>query len=281
MAKKNPFVSPILKWVGGKRQLIGEISQLLPRDLSKRLYCEPFVGGGAVLFHIQPKKAIISDLNAELINVYEVVRDHPDELIESLARHENTPEHFYQVRSLDRDPLFEHVSDIERASRIIYLNKTCYNGLFRVNRAGEFNSPFGYYKQPNIVNEAGVYALSRYFRENDIEILASDYESLLSRELPEKTFVYLDPPYHPISETSSFTGYVQGGWTAESQRRLKDVCDSLTERGIHFMQSNSSAEFIKDLYQDYIITSVQATRSVNSVGASRGAVEELIIRNYE
>lgn len=281
MAQKNPFVSPILKWVGGKRQLMGEIAQLLPRDLSKRLYCEPFVGGGAVLCHLQPKKAIICDLNEELINVYQVVRDHPDELIASLSRHENTPEYFYQVRSLDRDPLFEQESSIERASRIIYLNKTCYNGLFRVNRSGEFNSPFGYYKNPNIVNDIGIYALSRYFRENDIEIIASDYEAVLSRDLPEKTFVYIDPPYHPLSETSNFTGYVQGGWNEEAQRRLKDVCDSLTERGIRFMQSNSSAEFIRDLYQDYTISSVRATRSINSVGSSRGAVEELIIRNYE
>lgn len=281
MAKKNPFVSPILKWVGGKRQLIAEISKLLPRDLGKRLYCEPFVGGGAVLFHLQPEKAILNDLNEDLINVYEVVKDCPEALIVSLARHENTAEYFYQIRALDREPLFEHMDRIERASRFIYLNKTCYNGLFRVNRAGEFNSPFGYYKQPNIVNEVGILALSRYFRENEIRMFASDYEALLLDELPRKSFVYLDPPYHPISATSSFTGYVQGGWNAEAQRRLKEVCDKLTDRGIYFMQSNSSAALIKDLYQDYSITPVLATRSINSVASNRGGVEELIIRNYE
>jgi len=280
MTKKNPFVSPILKWVGGKRQLISKISLLLPRDLSKRVYCEPFVGGGALLFFLQPKNAIIGDLNEELINVYRVVRDCPEELVKSLSTHENTPEYFYRLRSLDRDPLFECMSEVERASRIIYLNKTCYNGLFRVNRAGEFNSPFGYYKRPNIVNETGIYALSRYFKENNVEIVASDYEALLSR-LPKGAFVYLDPPYHPISETSNFTGYVQGGWNEESQRRLKEVCDSLTTRGIRFMLSNSSVEFIKELYVDYIITPVLASRSVNSVASHRGAVEELIIRNYE
>lgn len=277
---KNKLVSPVLKWVGGKRQLLPQIVPLLPRDFNRLVYYEPFIGGGAVLFAQQPKKAVISDYNAELINVYRVVRDNPDELLECLGRHENTEQHYYHVRGQDRDPLFCNLTNVEKAARVIFLNKTCYNGLYRVNNAGEFNVPYGYYKKPNIVNAPVIKAVSRYLRENQIEIENGDFEEVLSSVSP-KSFVYLDPPYHPISQTSNFTGYVQGGWSALEQIRLRDVCLKLHNIGARFLLSNSSSPFIRELYESFNITTVSALRAVNSDGNKRGSVDEVLIRNYD
>ncbi|MEG1611105.1 MAG: DNA adenine methylase [Alistipes sp.] len=277
---KNKLISPFLKWVGGKRQIIPVMKDYLPKNISSLTYCEPFVGGGAFLFYIQPKKAIINDYNAELINVYRVIRDHVDELIENLKLHENKAEYFYQIRSIDRDPLFQNLPDIEKASRIIYLNKTCFNGLYRVNNAGEFNAPFGRYKNPNIINEPTLRAVNRYLNSTNIEILNGDYLNVLQR-IPVNSFVYLDPPYHPVSETANFTGYVQGGWTERDQIRLKNACDQLTKRGIKFLLSNSSADFIKDLYDGYIVHTVKAARCINSDADKRGQIDEFLIKNYE
>jgi DNA adenine methylase len=232
-----------------------------------------------LFFHLQPKNAIINDYNQELINVYEVVRDHIDELIENLHNHENTPDYFYRIRSLDRDAQFYSLSKIEKASRILYLNKTCYNGLYRVNNAGEFNSPYGHYKNPNIINEATLRAVNKYLNNSGVKISHGDYATIIEN-LPDNAFVYLDPPYHPISETSNFTGYVQGGWGEKDQMRLKEICDKLNSRGIKFLQSNSSANFIKEIYADYEIKTVKATRNINSVALKRGQVDELLIRNY-
>ena len=277
---KNRLIVPFLKWVGGKRQLIPEIKKLLPEGIKNRLYIEPFVGAGALFFELQPKRAIINDFNIELINVYEVIRDHPEELITALKEHKNTSEYFYNIRAIDRQPLFNHMTVIEKASRTIYLNKTCYNGLYRVNNAGEFNSPFGRYKNPNIVNAPVIKAVSRFLNDNDITIKHGDYEALLS-DIPEKSFVYLDPPYHPISESSNFTGYIQGGWNVDEQIRLRNVCNSLNERGIQFLLSNSATPLIEELYSEYNIKKVRATRSVNSISSKRGLVDEYLIYNYD
>jgi len=277
---KNKLVVPFLKWVGGKRQLVPEIRKLLPRGLPARPYYEPFIGGGALFFALQPKKAVISDYNEELINVYRVIKEHPKELIEDLKKHKNTSSYFYELRSIDRLPAFHEYSDIQRASRIIYLNKTCYNGLYRVNAAGEFNTPFGRYKNPNIVNEPTIKAVSKYLKNNNIQILNADYETVLT-DIPSNSFVYLDPPYHPVSESSNFTGYVQGGWTEKDQLRLRNVCDSLSERNIKFLLSNSAADFIKEIYANYHIEIVKANRAINSDSTKRGEVDELLIRNYE
>lgn len=277
---KNRLVAPFLKWVGGKRQIIPVIKDYLPKDLSSLTYCEPFVGGGALLFYLQPKNAIINDYNTELINVYRVIKEHVDELIVSLKQHKNESTYFYNIRAIDRDPLFYNLSDIEKASRIIYLNKTCFNGLYRVNNSGEFNSPFGYYKNPNIINEPTLRAVSRYLNSANIKICDGDYTNILEN-LTTKSFVYLDPPYYPISETANFTGYVQGGWTKEHQKRLKNACDQLTQRNIKFLLSNSSADFIKELYSEYTINIVKANRNINSDGDKRGQIDELLIKNYE
>ena len=207
---KNKLVAPVVKWVGGKRQLLDEITPLLPKRITS--YCEPFLGGGAVLFSIQPTRAIVNDLNQDLITVYEVIRDDVESLLESLKKHENTAEYFYAIRDMDRDKeVYQAMSKVERASRLIYLNKTCFNGLFRVNSSGEFNSPFGHYKNPNIVNEPILRAVSKYFSASNITFYSEDFAETLKR-VRKGGFVYLDPPYDPVSDTASFTGYNKGGF---------------------------------------------------------------------
>ena len=275
---KNKLVSPVVKWVGGKRQLLDDITPLLPKQIST--YCEPFLGGGAVLFARQPKNAIINDLNDDLMLVYEVIRDDVESLIMSLQEHENTSDHFYQVRDLDRDKeSYKLLSKIEKASRIIYLNKNCYNGLFRVNASGEFNSPFGHYKKPNIVNEPVLRAVSKYLSSPNIQLFSEDFAATLQR-VPRGGFIYLDPPYDPVSDTASFTGYNKGGFDKAEQIRLKECCDALTQRGVKFLLSNSATEFIRELYAEYAIKTVYAKRAINSDADKRGAVQEVLIRNY-
>lgn len=276
--KHNKLAMPVVKWLGGKRQLLESITPLLPKKITT--YCEPFLGGGAVLFSIQPSKAIVNDINSDLITVYEVIRDNVDALIDSLYKHKNTPEYFYEVRDMDRDKeRYISLSEIEKASRLLYLNKTCYNGLFRVNLSGEFNSPFGYYKNPNIVNEPTLRAVSKFLNACDITFYHEDFVQVLSN-IPKGSFVYLDPPYDPVSDTANFTGYNKGGFDRRNQICLKECCDELTEKNIKFMLSNSATSFIKDLYKDYNITFVEAKRAINSVGSRRGAIEEVLIRNY-
>lgn len=279
MAKaKNKLVMPFLKWVGGKRQLMSEIEPLMPSKIST--YYEPFIGGGAVFLNQQPKKAVINDYNAELINVYKVVRDNVEELIEDLATHRNESDYFYSVRVQDRQEGFDQLSELKRASRVIYLNKTCFNGLYRVNSSGEFNTPFGRYKSPNIVNETVLRAVSNYLNNNDIALLSGDFEDAL-KGIRKGAFVYLDPPYDPVSKSSNFTGYVEGGFDSNQQERLRDICIKLNDKGVNFLLSNSATPFIKDLYKDFEIIEVDAKRYINSVASKRGSVSEVLVRNYE
>lgn len=277
--KKNVILSPVVKWVGGKRQLLDDIIPLLPDYFST--YVEPFVGGGALLFEIQPNKAIVNDLNHELINLYKVIKDNPNELLSLLEEHElnNSEEYFYQIRALDRSESYNEMSDIEKAARIIYLNKTCYNGLFRVNQSGQFNSPYGKYKNPNIVNKPVVLAMANYFQNNNITLLNGDYKMAL-KKLRKGAFVYFDPPYMPISSSSSFTGYTENGFDKKQQIELKEECDRLNSRGIKFLLSNSDHPFIRDLYKDYEIITVRAKRSINSNSNKRGEINEVLVRNY-
>ena len=277
--RPNKLVTPVLKWVGGKRQLLGKIKQRLPSLISN--YYEPFVGGGALLFSLQPSRAVINDLNKDLINVYRTIKVKPTDLIEDLKKHKNEANYFYTLRALDRSPQFENLSDVEKASRTIYLNKTCFNGLYRVNNSGEFNSPFGGYKNPNVVNEIAIRAVSTYFNQSKIEILNGDFEAILKGARGKKSFVYLDPPYDPVSKSPNFTGYNQGGFNRDEQLRLRNLCDKLNRRGVKFLLSNSVTDFIKDLYQNYTIETIKATRAINSDGTKRGEVEELLIRNYD
>ena len=278
---KNKLVSPFVKWVGGKRQLLDEIEKELPKNIKQLKLYEPFVGGGALLFHLQPKKARINDANTELINAYQIVKNNVDDLIKNLKTHKNEADYFYEIRALDRNnQQFSALSPTERASRLIYLNKTCFNGLYRVNNAGEFNTPFGRYENPNIVNQPILLAVSNFLNTNDIKITDLDYEETLAN-ISKKSFVYFDPPYHPVSSSSYFTGYIAGGWGEDEQRRLKNVCDSLHEKGVQFLLSNSSVPLIHSLYHKYHIKTIKAVRYINSVGTKRGDVDEVLIKNYD
>lgn len=280
MSRKNPFVMPILKWVGGKRQLLDSINPLIPECST---YYEPFIGGGAVLFGRQPNKAVINDSNEELINVYRMIKEEPEELIAALSAHkeQNCEEYYYTVRAWDRDKeTYQTRTNVERAARIIYLNKTCYNGLFRVNRAGEFNSPWGRYKNPNITNETTIRSMSGYLNKANVTIRCGDYRDSL-KGLRKGSFVYLDPPYMPLSTSSSFTGYTAAGFGEQQQRELKKQCDMLSKKGINFLLSNSCCDFIEDLYKDYIVERVAAKRAINAKGDKRGAIDEVLVRNYE
>ncbi len=276
--QNNKSVVPFVKWVGGKRQLLNEIEKHIPERFSR--YYEPFIGGGAVLFHVQPRNAVINDSNEELVNLYNIIKETPEELIKDLKKHRNEEKYFYKVRGIDREKAkYLKLSDIERASRIIFLNKTCYNGLFRVNSSGEFNSPFGRYKNPNIINAIKLRAVSSYLSKNNIKILNTDYEKSLSN-IRKGAFVYFDPPYDPISNSSNFTGYTKNGFDKTEQQRLKKVCDRLNNRKVKFLLSNSSTEFIRDLYKDYPIFPIKAKRSINSKGGGRGAITEILVKNY-
>lgn len=276
-------VQPFLKWAGGKRQLLLEIRKYLPKNINT--YYEPFVGGGAVLFDLQHNKAVINDINKELINVYLVVKENIDELIVELKKYENgnNKEYFYKIRDLDRNKeKFEQMSSVEKAARTIYLNKTCYNGLFRVNSQGQFNVPFGKYKNPQIVNEKVLRAVHSYLSSSDIKILNVDFtEAVVDAKISD--FVYFDPPYDPISDTSSFTNYNLNGFNRNDQLRLRDLCVELDKRGCKFLLSNSATDFIKEIYNEkgFNIKIVSASRNINSIASKRGKIEEVLVMNYE
>ena len=284
---KDKLAAPVLKWVGGKRQILSNIMKYVPGDFES--YYEPFLGGGAVLFAIQPRKAWVNDINSELMNVYTMIKNNVEELVESLKKHNGAykqhkkpQNYFYKIRELDRDKdTYNSLTPVEKASRIIFLNKTCFNGLFRVNKAGQFNTPFGYYENPNIINEKTLRAVSNYFNKADIKITCDDFETVL-KNASESDFVYLDPPYDPLSDTASFTAYDRTGFDSEEQVRLSRVCHKLNKRGVRFLLSNSATSFIIDLYKskDYRIEIIKARRAVNARGDSRGNVEEVLVRNF-
>ncbi|WP_445635096.1 Site-specific DNA-methyltransferase (adenine-specific) [Nostoc sp. DSM 114161] len=282
MASVNKLVKPFLKWAGGKRQIAPLIENNFPKNYNYQnyTYYEPFLGGGAVLFTLQPKKAVINDSNAELINCYQVVKDSVDELIENLKIHENNEEYYYAIRDWDREESFQYRTPVQRASRIIFLNKTCYNGLFRVNSQGQFNVPFGKYKNPNILDLAVLKAVSKYLNENQITILNLDFQDVL-KKAKKGDFVYLDPPYDPVSDTASFTGYDVNGFNKDEQIRLKETFDNLDNRGCKLLLSNAYTNFIKDLYKDYIHIKISAIRAINSNAKKRGKVDEILVKNYE
>lgn len=262
---------PFFKWAGGKGQLLQQYSPLLPTRW--RTYFEPFLGGGAVFFHLQSRPAVLSDVNEELINAYAVVRDKVDELIAALRVHRNERAYYYSVRAWKPETL----PPVERAARLIFLNRTCFNGLYRVNKKGEFNVPFGRYLNPTICDEPGLRAASLALR--GIEIRVADFEEALERA-QEGDFAYLDPPYNPLSVTSSFTAYAENGFGEEEQRRLASVYKHLDRRGAILMLSNSASELVRALYSAFRVVEVTARRPINSKAGGRGAIPELVILNY-
>lgn len=268
---------PFLKWAGGKRQLLPLILPLIPKNFKR--YFEPFVGGGAVFLRLQPACAVINDVNSELINCYEVIARQADELLAAANAHPNTSEHYYHIREMDRSAQFSQLSAVERAARLLYLNKTCYNGLFRVNSRGEFNVPFGAYKNPVIADPAVILAINTYLNKSDITYRRGDFAAAIA-DAKLGDFVYFDPPYHPISNTASFTGYSLHGFGGMEQQRLRQTFDQLTERGIKALLSNSDTPYIRELYKNYKIREVHARRAINSIASKRGMVNELLIFNY-
>jgi DNA adenine methylase len=282
--QKNDLLRPFLKWAGGKRQLLPILRTYIPKNFGSSTYFEPFVGAGAFLFDFQPRKAVINDANDELINCYRTIKENPDELLSLTKKYQQdiSKERYLELRKLDRNSSFSKLSNVERAARIIYLNKTCFNGLFRVNSQGQFNVPYGDNKNPILADEVIIRAIHRYLNENNIEIVNLDFEKSVVNS-KKGDFIYFDPPYDPLSNSSSFTGYDLNGFGKDEQRRLKNVCDKLVKKGCKVLVSNSSTDFIKELYgENYSILEVEASRHINSVGSGRGKINELLIfSNYD
>lgn len=266
---------PFLKWAGGKSQLVPQLIERMPDRYSN--YFEPFVGSGALFFALRPHGAMLSDINRELINVYKVVRDQLDGLLKNLTRHRYNSRYFYELRGADRKTDFWTWSDIERAGRTVFLNKTCFNGLFRVNSRGEFNVPFGDYKNPTIADEENLRHCSMALRGAELEVQPFDRVREFSRA---GDFVYFDPPYLPLTPTANFTAYHNLGFSFQEHVKLRDLCADLDRKGVKFMLSNSHTPEVLELFNGFEIDVVYASRAINSKGDRRGKVREVIVRNY-
>ena len=278
--KKNKKIvavpHPFIKWAGGKKQLLGQIDKYLPKNFIR--YLEPFVGGGALFFYLLPNRVILIDNNEGLINCYRVIQNKIGELINSLKKHKNEKNYFYKIRSIDRIPEeFKKLSAVERASRTMFLNKCCFNGLYRVNSKGEFNVPFGKYENPKFCDEKNLLAVNTVLK--GVQIINGDFKECL--ELAEKDdFIYFDPPYQPVSTTANFTSYTKENFNKMDQVRLFKVYEELDNRGCKVMLSNSYNEFILDLYKKYDLKTVYAKRAINSDASGRGQIKEVLIINY-
>jgi DNA adenine methylase len=260
---------PFLKWAGGKGKLIPQYIPYLPKKF--KTYYEPFLGGAAVFFYLNPSSAALTDINAELVNAYRCVQDNVEELILNLEAHQlrHCRDYYYQVRQSPG------VTNIEKAARLIYLNKTCFNGLYRENSKGEFNVPIGKYKNPKICNPALLRSVSAALQNAQIKV--RPFEDILEHASSCDDFVYFDPPYHPLSPTSNFTAYSRYSFTQDDQIRLKYVFAELAERGVKVMLSNSDCPFIRELYSDFNINSIIAPRLINSDARKRGKISEVLI----
>lgn len=272
------IAKPFIKWVGGKRNLLSDIIPLLPNNIEN--YYEPFMGGAAVFYNVKKyvkQRCYLSDFNDELVNCYLQVRDYSDDLIEELKLYKNTKEFFEEIRNMDRMSNFKNSCKIKRAARFIYLNRTAFNGMWRVNKKNQFNVPYGKY----IKNfEPDVKTISEASQALQDVILKEQNFSDILEDVKEGDFVYLDPPYVPISSTSAFTSYTHQGFGNDLQIELLDLCKELSRKGVNFMQSNSNAELIYEMYNDFHITEVMASRTISAKGSGRSKVKELIITNY-
>jgi len=273
------FYNPaFLKWAGGKTQMLSQYATLYPKEFNN--YFEPFLGSGAVFFHVKqkfkPKKCFLSDVNEDLINTFKAVKEQPEALIKLLKEHkakDNSREYFNQ----QRERFNTLKSGLEKASIFIYLNKTCFNGLYRVNSNGKFNVPFGKYPNPAILQEEKIRKASKLLQ--DVNISESNFSEVI-KEAKEGDFIYFDPPYFPLSKTSSFTSYQKGVFLENEQIELARVFRELHNKGCFVMLSNSDTPFIHQLYQGFTITPVKARRAINCIGAKRGKINEIVITNY-
>jgi DNA adenine methylase len=271
----NTEASPFIKWVGGKRQLLKELTLRMPDKYNR--YYEPFIGGGALYFHVCPKKAFINDINPDLVNAYQVIKNDLEALIVDLGRHRNTEEYYYKMRDADLKKSYLDWEDVRKASRLIYLNKTCFNGLHRTNASGHFNVAYGSYDNPKILDKDNLIACSSALKGATIR--CGPFSYIIDTVKP-KDFVYLDPPYAPITKSSSFTRYYKGGFNQKMQVELKEFCDALDKKNVLFMMSNSNADIIRELYADYNLQLVDANRKINCNGSKRGKIKEVIVTNY-
>ncbi|MGF2035383.1 MAG: DNA adenine methylase [Nostoc sp. CmiVER01] len=272
---KETSPRPFLKWAGGKSRLIQQYIPYFPK--SYKNYYEPFLGGGAVFFYLQPTAAVLTDINAELINTYCCVRDHVEELISILKEHKirHNKDYYYSIRNHSSG------TDIEKAARLIYLNKTCFNGLYRVNSQGKFNVPLGRYTNPNICSEFLLKAASEALSHASIK--QANFTEVLNYATSSDDFVFFDPPYHPISDTSYFTAYSQNCFSKKDQELLRDTCAELASRGVKVMVCNSDSEFINKIYTDinFETYKIKAARSINSNVKNRGMICELLITSFK
>ena len=273
-------LQPFTKWTGGKRQLLGDLRSYMPENYNR--YFEPFVGGGALFFDLAPEQAVINDFNEELINAYRQIKDKPVDLIDLLLGHKenNSKDYYLELRAADRDGRLASMTDVERAARILYMLRVDFNGLYRVNSKNQFNVPYGRYKNPKIVDVDLIHQISGYLNENDVEILQTDFADAVAGAQAED-FVYFDPPYIPLNETSSFTSYTHEGFSYEEQVRLRDTFKELTDRGVYVMLSNSSSPLVEELYQDFNVHFVEAQRTNGAKSSSRGKISEIIVTNYD
>lgn len=279
---KSPC-KPFLKWPGGKRQLLNEINGIISCiPVKYNRYFEPFVGGGALFFNLVPKRAYISDINPELVNAYEVVKNDVEGLIRSLHEHKrkHCEDYYYKIRNVDRDPSYKEWDKVRKASRLIYLNKTCFNGLYRMNSRGQFNVPYGFYKNPAIVDEQNLRMCSAALQGT--EITDESFERI-EKKVRKGDLVYFDPPYAPLSRTSSFTKYYKDDFNEDKQEALKELCSRLTKKGAYFILSNSYTDSVKKLYKQdekFTLHTVKASRAINCKAEGRGKINELIVVNF-
>lgn len=277
MFKGKPFV----KWAGGKRQILDKLTKYVPDEFDT--YYEPFIGGGALLFELSPKKAVINDSNKELMNIYSCLCDETKfKKMCAVLNHyetEHSEEFYYEIRNKDRNKAsYNRLSDYTKAARTIYLNKACFNGLYRVNSKNEFNVPFGKKAKVNTYDGNNLITVSNYLTMNDVKILCTDFEK--ATETAKKgDFIYFDPPYD--SDTSTFNSYTEEGFGKEEQKRLADLFKKLDKKGVYLMLSNHNTTLVNEMYKGYNFHIIEAKRNINSNGKKRGKVEEVIITNYE
>ncbi len=269
---------PFIKWVWGKRQLISQFEKLYPQDFND--YLEPFLWWGAVFFNLQREKSFLSDVNEELINVYKTIKTKPKKLITFLESLEYSKEKFLEIRAWDREQNFQKkYSSLQRAWRFIYLNRTCFNGLYRVNSKGEFNVPFWKYNNPDIIQRDNIINTSRLLNNTKAEIKLQSFEKVLTKA-KKWDFVYFDPPYDVLSTSANFTSYDSSWFWQDMQSKLAKVFRALDKKWVYVMLSNHNTPFIRELYKWFRFEIVKARRNVNSNGSWRGEIEEVVVVNY-